>query len=180
MIKKRIAPLLHCSIAKKIKPIDYETMEQRNNFLSSRGLTLIELILVMAIIAIITAGLWGNFFSSLSKGRDSKRKQDLESVTKALEFYYSDFKAYPTAMPSWSAPFANPTNTAVIYMQRLPADPAYPNSTYCYVSDASGTYYKLYANLENRSDPKIIPTVSCPVGTANYYNYGISSANTTP
>ena len=141
------------------------------------GFTLLELIIAMSIIAILSTALWGNFFSSLSKGRDAKRKQDLDSITKALELYYNDNKAYPTALPPWGEPFYNINNTSVIYMQKLPADPASPNSVYCYPTTADGSNYKLYANLENRNDPKIIPTVSC--GSVDY-NYGISSQNTTP
>lgn len=140
------------------------------------GFTLLEIIIAMAVIAIISGALWGNFFSSLSKGRDSRRKQDLQSVAKALELYYADTKAYPTALPSWGAPFANQSNTAVIYMQKLPGDPAYPNATYCYTSP--GALYKLYANLENTGDPVVFVTpVLC---STVYYNYGISSQNTTP
>lgn len=147
-------------------------MKNQNQF----GFTLLEIIIAMAVIAIVSSALWGNFFSSLSKGRDSRRKQDLQSVAKALELYYADSKAYPTALPSWGASFANQSNTAVIYMQKLPADPAYPAATYCYTS--TGSLYKLYANLENTSDPVVFVTpVLC---STVYYNYGISSQNTTP
>lgn len=142
------------------------------------GFSLLELIVAMAVIAIVAAALWGNFFTSLAKGRDSRRKQDLELVSRALELYYADFRAYPTGMPSWGTIFSNPNNASVIYMQKLPNDPSYPNANYCYSSDAAGSYYKLYANLENLQDPRAFSvTVLC--GTI-YYNYGISSTNTTP
>ncbi|MCJ7740543.1 prepilin-type N-terminal cleavage/methylation domain-containing protein, partial [Candidatus Microgenomates bacterium] len=91
----------------------------KNNIQPLSGFTLIELIIGMAIIAIISGALWGNFFSSLSKGRDSRRKQDLESVAKALEIYYNDKKAYPTALPAFGETFVNSDNSAVIYMPKL-------------------------------------------------------------
>lgn len=148
------------------------------------GFTLIELIIVMALIAILATAIWGNFFTSLTKGRDSRRKQDLDAVSKSVELFYADRKAYPLPTNvSFGAAFYNPDNSSVIYMQKLPADPSYnPNisgSDYCYYS-ADGTYYRLYANLENTNDPKIIPTVACPPASGLYYNYGISSPNTTP
>ncbi len=151
---------------------------RQNSWQEQAGFSLLELIVAMAIIAIVAGALWGNFFTSLAKGRDSRRKQDLELVGRALELYYADFRAYPTTMPSWGSIFSNPNNLSVIYMQKLPNDPSYPNATYCYTSDATGSYYKLYANLENRQDPKAF-TVTVLCGTI-YYNYGASSTNTTP
>lgn len=140
------------------------------------GFSLIELVIAMAIIAIIAGALWGNFFTSLAKGRDSRRKQDLDSIAKGLELYYTDNKVYPTALPAWGSTFAHQSNSFVVYMQKVPADPASPNANYCYVSD--GSYYKIYANLENRDDPKILsPTATCD---STGYNYGIASSNTTP
>lgn len=133
----------------------------------------------MSLIAILAAALWGNFFTSLTKGRDSRRKQDLDAVSKAVELYYNDNRAYPVpTIIVWGTSFSNPSVPSVLYMQKLPLDPNYPTQNYCYYSD--GTYYKMYANLENTNDTKIIPTVACPPATTNYYNYGISSPNITP
>lgn len=149
-----------------------------NSRRSRTGFTLLELIIAMAVIAIVTTALWGNFFTSLQKGRDNRRKQDIELVTKALELYYTDNRIYPTTLPAWGSTFANDNNVSVIYMQKLPTDPSYPNQNYCYTSDSTGSLYKIYANLENRNDPKaFVNTVLC--GTV-WYNYGISSSNTTP
>lgn len=151
--------------------------------ITNKGFSLIELIIAMAIIAILSSAIWGNFFTSLTKGKDSRRKQDLQSVAKALDIYFQDLKAYPTStLPNWGSAFANPINSSVIYMQKLPNDPIFPSQNYCYESDdlhslTAGTYYRLYAKLENTSDPNIIATTVCG-GTD--YNYGISSTNTSP
>jgi general secretion pathway protein G len=143
--------------------------------MKNKGFTLLELIVAMAILAIITTALWGNFFSALYKGRDSRRKQDLESVTRALELYYHDNKAYPTALPSLGTPFVHPTNGAVIYMEKLPLDPA-SSGLYCYNSD--GKSYKLFANLENTEDPKVLLTpAQCD---SHDFNYVITSSNVAP
>ena len=153
-----------------------------NSRRSRLGFTLLEMLVVMAIIAILAAATSGNFFSSLAKGRDSRRKQDLQAISKALEMYYNDNRSYPnpTIISKWGEPFPHPTVASIIYMQQIPADPLYPGFTYCYISDSGGTYYKLYAHLDNNSDPQIIPTVACPAGGAIKYNYGISSVNTSP
>jgi prepilin-type N-terminal cleavage/methylation domain-containing protein len=145
---------------------------------SKGGFTLIELIIAMVIIAIISGTLWTNFLSAIAKGRDARRKQDLEGISKALELYYNDNHFYPTTL-SFGAPFTGANST--VYMSVLPNDPSYPGMTYCYRIDVSGigTYYQLYANLENTRDPQVFTTlVQC---TNNYYyNYGISSPNVTP
>lgn len=146
--------------------------------LNKKGFTLIELVVAMSIIAIVAASLWGNFFTSIVKGRDSRRKQDLDSISKALELYYNDNKMYPPALPAWGTAFVNPVVTSVMYMQKTPADPASPNFDYCYmVTDQ--TYYQLYAIMENQADAKITPVI-CPVGASTTYNYGVSSPNITP
>lgn len=147
--------------------------------IDNKGLTLIELLIVMALISVLATALWGNFFSSLTKGRDSRRKQDLDAISKSLELYYNDSKAYPLpTLIQWGSAFTNPNNSTVVYMQKVPSDPAYPSINYCYSSD--GTYYKLYAKMENTNDPKLIPTVTCAPSPGVNYNYGISSPNTTP
>lgn len=144
------------------------------------GLTLIELIIVMMIISILASAIWGNFFTSLTKGRDSRRKQDLDAISKSLELYYNDNKSYP--LPTkiiWGSAFTDsPINASVVYLQKLPSDPSAPAINYCYTSD--GSYYKIYANLENKNDSKIIPTVTCAPVPGVDYNYGISSSNTNP
>lgn len=143
--------------------------------MKNNGFTLLELIVVMAILAIITTALWGNFFSALYKGRDSRRKQDLESITRALELYYNDNRAYPTALPSLGTPFTNPTNSSVVYMEKLPLDPA-SSGLYCYNSDSKS--YKLFANIENTQDPKALVTPAQCNG--HDFNYIITSSNVAP
>lgn len=143
-----------------------------------RGFTLVEVIVAMSIISILIALTWNNFFSSMNRSTDSRRKKDLATVAQALEMYYADMNRYPADMSSiWGNTFSNPTITPIVmYLQKTPEDPK--GIDYCYVTDANGTYFRLYAMLDNTQDSqRINPPVSC--GGRNY-NYGISSANTTP
>jgi len=155
-----------------------------------KGFTLLELLLVIAILGILAAMITGNFFTSLKKGRDAKRKADLEQITRALEMYYEDNNAYPTAgSVTFGGQLCNPAGCGTkIYMQKLPNDPT--SGSYGYETDATGTYYKLYACLENTL--QILPYTSSPstftcskncknqVDTTVPCIWGISSSNTTP
>lgn len=151
------------------------------------GFTLMEIIIAMAIFAIVTGALLGNFFTSLTKGRDSRRKQDLDLVSKSLELYYNDHKAYPlkVSFPAWGTLFWDGTTT---YMQKLPEDPKKASGySYYYDSDATGSLYKLYGCIENTKDSSpnfksdgYTGTNCGPCISGNLCTYGISSLNTTP
>ncbi|MFZ6034847.1 MAG: type II secretion system protein [Patescibacteria group bacterium] len=113
--------------------------------MSKKGFTLIELLIIMIILGVIAAMISGNFMTSLKKGRDAKRKADLESMQKAMELYYEDQRRYP---PSINA--GSPLNDSVsgkVYMQSIPYDPK--GTRYEYETDATGSYYRLFACLEN-------------------------------
>lgn len=147
---------------------------QKNYYFKKGGFTLIEIMVVIAIIGTLASIFMANVVSSINRGRDGKRKGDLRSVAQGLELYYNDLGAYPTALPTPGNAFAHPADSTVIFMQKIPGDPV-SSKKYCYTS--AGANYKLYANLENTKDPQVIPTIAC---SGVNYNYGISSANTTP
>lgn len=157
--------------------------------MKKKAFTLLEILIVIVILGVISSFIIGNFITSLKKGRDARRKSDLEQIQKALEMYYEDKKSYPSSLS-----FGNKLcETAAcisgekIYMQRVPNDPS-TGKTYAYESD--GSYYKLYACLENNQ--QILPyqssptsfscNVNCqyPAGTLVPCIWGVSSSNTNP
>ncbi len=54
---------------------------------SKKGFTLIELMVVIALVAVLTSIGFAAFNGIQSKTRDSKRKQDLKQLSIALELY---------------------------------------------------------------------------------------------
>lgn len=54
-----------------------------------KGLTLIELLIVIALIGILALMISGNFLTSLKRGRDAKRKSDLKAAQSCMEQYFS-------------------------------------------------------------------------------------------
>lgn len=161
-----------------------------------KSFSLIELMIVIAIMGVLAGLITGNFISSLKKGRDARRKTDLEQLQRALEMYYEDKKSYPTAFPNPTYfPFGGqfcevhpcPT-TSKIYMQRVPVDPAIGNN---YVYQSTGTDYKLYSCIENSLDissgikigadgNQDVNGYGISCGRCGNCKYGISSSNINP
>ncbi len=154
-----------------------------------KSFTLIELLIVMILLGFLVTIISANFFTSLKKGRDARRKSDLEQIKTALELYYEDNRTYPTQIPD-NKGFNFGSEFIVnekIYMKNVPNDPV-PGKNYRYESD--GTYFKLYTCLENnqqilqyQSTPS---NFSCNVFCKDRLNntipciFGISSPNINP
>lgn len=158
------------------------------------GFTLIELMVVMAILAILLGLGAGSFITAQKKGRDNTRKSNLRAIANALELYYNDKGKYPASDASGgivgcgadAAPTACSVNgvfsdaNGTIYMPQLPTDPA-PAKRYYYLS-AGASQFQIYASLENAQDPTLIVTAyNCASGSgSSLCNWGISSANVNP
>lgn len=119
------------------------------------GFTLVELIIVMAIISILTGLLIANFIGVRERGRDSQRKSDLRQIQSALEFYRSDNDGYPVNVPncgsSLKAPPVPACSSTIVYLQNVSQDPQ--GGSYQYSVAGSGLGYCLRACLENTNDP---------------------------
>ncbi|MGB9848197.1 MAG: type II secretion system protein [Microgenomates group bacterium] len=159
-----------------------------------KSFTLIELLVVIALIGFLSSLILGNFFTSLRKGRDARRKSDLEQIQRALEMYYEDNRAYPTKAPGSGFVFGNEFSlNGKVYMKKVPNDPV-SSKTYQYDYDSVNNGYKLYACLEN--DQQILPYSSAltPEGNFNCNTqcfaqdgqtriaciWGVSSSNVNP
>jgi len=165
---------------------------------NKKGFTLVELLIVMAILGALVALVAGNFITSQMKARDAQRKSDLKQVSQALELFYSDYERYPAsdnglivACPYNRATPANSvscswgsdsfTDGNSIYFKKLPNDPA-RDADYYYRTNATGTGYQLFTRLENSQDPSNkteISDLGYSCGTGNC-NMGITSSNVEP
>lgn len=151
---------------------------------TQKGFTLIELLVVLAIISILATIVGSSYLTSLKRGRDAKRKTDLNNLQKALETYYEDAKQYPTAGTgngqldlAGNVSLCYPDcTTGTKYMVKVPKDPT--GAQYWYCPGNNNQQYRLSTNLENNTDPARFIT-SCPVGVAGA-DYGVSSSNISP
>lgn len=148
------------------------------------AVTLIELVVVMAILGILSMIGIAQYLSSQTKAKDAQRKSDLTNIAKALEMYYNDNQRYPpsedgkVAGINWGESFTDESGQ-IVYMKELPQDPS-GDYEYYYESDEAGSYYKLYARLENPRDPSLVETgyvVASLVEEDKAYNFCISSPN---
>lgn len=120
------------------------TIKKRNN-----GFTLVEIVIAVALIAIFVTLPSLTYANYLKKGRDTKRKADLNSVQSALEMYRNNNGVYPEDLEELLGPPA--------YIQNIPEDPkkgqpvpGAEGQIYDYVYEsADGSSYLLYAILEN-------------------------------
>ena len=69
----------------------------KNNF-TAKGFTLIELIIVVAIIGVLSAIVLVSLGTANTKGRDSRRVSDLKEIQTALGLYYSEYQNYPASL----------------------------------------------------------------------------------
>ena len=155
--------------------------------MNRKGFTLIELLIVIIILGVMASLITGNFFTSLKKGRDTKRKADLEQIQRALEMYYEDKKTYPTTELTFGDPLIDSVS-GKIYMQKVPNDPT-SGKDYEYVS-TDGTDYKIFACLENNqqmlpylSTGSTLDCVACQDKDGNPVAecvWGVSSSNISP
>lgn len=128
------------------------------------GFTLIEVLVAVAIIAILAAVMYSNFGQSSAVTRDAERKADLRAVQSALELYKLKYGRYPErcAVTSPSMPWSGQDGTsyecddgsgqyivglAPEFMPVLPYDQKIngANSGYVYTTNTEGTVYKFMA-----------------------------------
>lgn len=94
----------------------------------SRGFTLIEMLVVLAIIAMLAAVIVPNVMDRLEDGRATTAKADIASLMQALKLYKLDNLRYPTGEQGLDALVHKPSSGPAPanwrpYVEKLPNDP---------------------------------------------------------
>lgn len=147
-----------------------------------RGFTLMEILISIAIIAVLTALGVVSYVSINRNARDAKRRGDIEQIRSALELYRSDYGYYPALGGVWvdvaalDTRASDPTLGLVdTYLPSLPTDPKGDLTPYMYqatnYSDTTGHYYGycVAAQTEgiNSNSCSSLPTVDYTYGSKN-------------
>lgn len=86
----------------------------------AQGFTLIELIVVMAIIALLISIVAPRYMRSLEKSKEAVLKQDLSVMRDALDKYYGDVGKYPNSLDEL---------VEQKYLRTVPVDPLTDSTT---------------------------------------------------
>lgn len=135
-----------------------------NNPKGKKGFTLIEMLIVVAIIGILAGSVLVGLGPVQRQGRDSRRISDLRSVQNALELYYNKCGFYPggvagAACPAFGAlaTWAELTTSLTgsnLGVRQIPNDPS-SGRNYFYRTNAAGSGYVLGATLEDTENPAL-------------------------
>jgi general secretion pathway protein G len=94
------------------------------------GFTLIELMVVIAILGILAALVVPKIMSRPDEARAAAAKQDISTLAQALKLYRLDNKRYPTSEQGLQALVTKPTTAPIPdnwkgggYIEKLPLDP---------------------------------------------------------
>lgn len=147
-----------------------------------RGFTLIEILVVVAIIAIIGSVVMTYVYDATVRGRDSQRKQNVDQLVKAVNLYFSENGYLPRNQSGWCTYISNPDSgygTAFQadlepYMKTFQFDPTKRGQIGDYLfnnTDNTSGHYVLCANMEQPTG-NTYDHSSCVGGTV--YNYCVT------
>lgn len=133
--------------SEKTLPRAQMPLGQASKRVKQKGFTLIELMVVVVILAILAAIAVPQFMDRPDEARIVKAKQDIASMSSALQLYKLDNYRYPTTEQGLEALVSQPTSEPEApnwkpYMQQLPKDPW--GRDYLYLSPGQNGDFDLY------------------------------------
>lgn len=130
-------------------------------FFRSHGFSLLELLIVIALIGILISLGAVSYASAQKKTRDARRQADLKAIADAFEQYYADTNAkYPTS--------ASCTVSTSYLPAGIPTDPK-TGVAYSITCDANGSTYCSCSLLEGTTTGGNATDANCTFGAGAYW-----------
>lgn len=121
-------------------------------FKLNSAFTLVELLVVVAIILILAGIILPNITNARMKSRDSKRISDIGQLQLSLEQFFNRCQGYPSAAPlTTSSNVAGCSYTLGSFISVIPKDPL-TSADYSYYVNSGNSDYILKTTLEVNND----------------------------
>ena len=132
--------------------------------MKKNGFTLIEVLVVVAIFALLSVLTIASLNSNYAKMRDARRISDVIQIQSGLELYFNDQSFYPlqadnafvlgrgeaitfSSLGGWST-----EASGRVYMNQVPSDPKVDNYYVYQVNDFDNSAYEIRFKLEKDND----------------------------
>lgn len=155
-------------------------MSNRTRNSQTQGFTLVELLVVVAVIGVLASIAAVNFSNALVKCRVAVAKSDLKALSESIEMYRMDHQTVLSTMGAFEPGYferLRPLTTPIAYMNQLPTDPFQPmDSAFMFPEEEAHLWYnQMYAY--NRGDAENGGSV---VNDDGSFDYTYSLASTGP
>lgn len=141
-----------------------------------KGLTIVEILVIMSVVSVLASFVFVVTPAHIKKGRDARRKTDLEKIKTALYDYYFDADCFPKELPECGEELKVDDK---VYLGNFPCDPTGSHYGYQVEDKECSQWFKILTNLEDTRDLGIVK-VGCQYGCGPpecNYNYGLASTN---
>ena len=116
-------------------------MKSESNTKHRRGMTLVELMVVVVILGLLATAVVVNVTGHLSSAKRKRVLTDLSALRDAVEYYYGEFGKYPDDAEGLKALLARTPNFPNGLIGAVPVDPW--NEPYVYQYPADGRAYDI-------------------------------------